>query len=34
MNSNELWKAFISTGSPEIYLLYRRALNLERRASA
>ncbi len=25
MNANTLWNLFLETGSPEIYLLYRRA---------
>lgn len=34
MNPNDLWNIFLSTGSPEIYLLYRKALALKTAASA
>ena len=26
MNANILWNLFLETGSPEVYLLYRRAV--------
>ena len=26
MNANTLWNLFLETGSPEVYLLYRRAV--------
>lgn len=29
MNSQDYWKLFIETGSPEIYLMYNKARKLE-----
>ena len=34
MNAVFLWELFMKTGSPEIYLLYRKALQNDAKASA
>lgn len=34
MSAHVLWNIFVATGSPEIYLLYRKALTMKTPASA
>ena len=32
MNSQNLWRMFVQTGSPEMYLMYKEAVRMEERS--